>query len=647
MDYTHILSILRGKHRIGAAEKPAPLPDVNLGNNEQISQEMEKLVKTIPDAAKVLAEYKTAVTALATAQNAASQGLGKTAGLYQIMNTKIEDLVKNITFLEEHNASLNAIFTVGSSKAQEYAETIRDIGKEIGFSDVTLTKYVGGVNELTNGFLMSSKVSTAAGKNYRDQMIAFQTYAVETIGLSEDQATGFQKYAGVMGTTANNAAVAIREVSKAAADEMGIDALTAQHDILAGIGEMSDEVRLNYSKMPGSLEIAVLKAKALGVTMAQLDKMGESLMNIEQSVGQEMEYQLLTGKRLLVDGNKSFTNEFRLAKLTGNGTKQAELLADVLAEQGDDLETNYMARQKFAELTGLTDQELSAVITKNKIVKDLGLEGLSKLKGPALADAVAKLETEYAKDKKDGAEKLSKLKIATGTEDKRTTHERAVEDNLLKIADLISRQAGGGKVARKINVGEIQKEMPEKLKSFDDMRSVFDTLSPYLGKVTIASEALGALNAPVVKLISSFDKFAPLLNRVVTEFAEFTKIELKTGETKKVGVKDTLIIPDEGPILRPAKNDVIAAFRPNDVIHKTLSGIAKPAGGDSGMASMLAAFEKMIKTPAPAPAPAQSFDIKSFASAIATALQSVKIEAKIRTDDVYASTSMNNGKNIT
>ena len=322
MDYTHILSMLRGKHRIGQTN-PQTNPNAEQAPDEETNKELQLFIKTIPDAAKVVAKYTEALSNLTTEQNSISQGLGKTVGLYQTINTKIEDLVKNITFLEEHNSQLNKIFKVGSGTAQGYAETIRDIGKEIGFSDVTLTKYVGGVNELTNGFLMSSKVSTAAGKNYRDQMIAFQTYAVETLGLSEEQATGFQKYAGTMGVSAAAAADAIKAVSKAASDEMGIDALTAQHDILAGIGEMSDEVRLNYSKMPGSLEIAVLKAKALGVTMAQLDKMGESLMNIEQSVGQEMEYQLLTGQRLLVDGDKSFTNEFRLAKLTRNGTKQA------------------------------------------------------------------------------------------------------------------------------------------------------------------------------------------------------------------------------------------------------------------------------------------------------------------------------------
>jgi len=657
VDYTHILSMLRGKHRIGVGP---PIPTDNKEGNEQIQQQMELLIKTIPDADKVVKQYKDTLDSLTNTQNSNSQGLGKTIGLYQTMNDKIVDLVKNITFLEEHNSQLNKIFKVGSGTAQVYAETIRRIGDSIGFSDATVTKYVGGLNELTNGFLMSSKVSTAAGTAYRDQMIAFQTYAVESLGLSEEQATGFQKYAGIMGVTAAGASNAIQAVSAAAATEMGIDALTAQHDILAGIGEMSDEVRMNYSKIPGSLELAVLKAKALGVTMDQLDNIGKNLMNIEQSVGQEMEYQLLTGNRLLTQDNKSFTNEYRMAKMTRNSTKQAELLSDILEDQADDLENNYMAREKFQEMTGMNDKELSAVLTKNRIAKELGVAELAKLDGADLAKKVAELEAEYLadKDKSNGAENLKKLKDFTKSQSTKTTHEQIVEDNLKAIADAIGRQ-GGTVATRKadptsgIDVGKIQKDLSGNginnlgsiNKSFDAWRRQFDGAAPMLGKVTIASEAIGALNAPVVKLTTAFSNFALRIDKLVDKFAAFTSIDLKSGTFTGATVKDTLIMPDKGPVLRPAKNDVIAAFRPNDVIHRTLSGMATPAGGDGGMASMLAGLEKIIKTTSPAPA--QSFDIKSFASAIATALQSVKIEAKIRTDDAYASTSMNNGKNIT
>ena len=75
---------------------------------------------------------------------------------------------------------------------------------------------------------------------------------------------------------------------------------------------------------------------------------------------------------------------------------------------------------------------------------------------------------------------------------------------------------------------------------------------------------------------------------------------------------DSLIIPDRGPILKPAPNDVIAAFRPGDVIDKTLKG-----GGGSGI------------------------DYNKMAIAIAAAMQNVKVEATIKTDNLFGSTKQN------
>ena len=648
MDYTHILSMLRGQHRLGQTDPT--------GRKPQDDKDLKLLAKMLPGINDLTLAYATALTELDTANNQAAQGLGKSIAVMQSMNTEIANLTKNITFLEEHNKQLNGIFKVGSGKAQEYAETIRDIGIQVGFSDATINKYIGGVNELTNGFLMSTKITKQSNINYRNQMIAFQTYAVETLGLSQEQALGFQKYAGTMGVSAANATEQIKLLSDQVATEMGIDALTAQHDILAGIGEMSDDVRMNYSKIPGSLEVAVLKAKALGVTMEQLDSMGESLMNIEQSVGQEMEYQLLTGKRLLVQGDKSFTNEFRMAKLTGDGPKQAQLLADVLEDQGDTLRTNYMARKKFAEMAGISDKELSAVLTKTQIAKELGVESLGKLDGADFANKVADLKKEYTAMGDDGKEQLTKLAKLTESQDIRTSHEKVTEDNLIDIAKSI-RKIGGIKADRDkdptttkgINVGKLRKDIPTKMSaSYSGYKEKLSdkTISQGLGAATLKREAMDPITAPIKVLAEALPGFSGVINNLTGTLTSAAGIDLKSGTTP-VHTKDVLITPNKGPILRPAKNDVIAAFRPNDVIHNTLSGMSKPAGGDGGMASLLAGLEKIIKTASPAPAPAQSFDIKLFASAIATALQSVKIEAKIRTDDAYASTSMNNGKNIT
>ena len=75
--------------------------------------------------------------------------------------------------------------------------------------------------------------------------------------------------------------------------EKEIGGIEITQDLLSDMADLSADIQLQYGKMPGSLELAVIKAKQLGINMAQLNTTGQNLLNIESSIGQEMEYQLL------------------------------------------------------------------------------------------------------------------------------------------------------------------------------------------------------------------------------------------------------------------------------------------------------------------------------------------------------------------
>ena len=129
-------------------------------------------------------------------------------------------------------------------------------------------------------------------------------------------------------------------------------------------------------------------------------------------------------------------------------------------------------------------------------------------------------------------------------------------------------------------------------------------------------------------------------------------------------------MPDKGPMIRPAKNDVIAAFRPNDIIHRTVTGMAqspnntvttnnnvttnnktteiiKPATNDRHMEIAIAALNKTLQSMQTQNNNVNvTMDTTKLANDIKLAMQSVKIEAKMRTDDLYSSNRLNNRKNI-
>jgi hypothetical protein len=150
---------------------------------------------------------------------------------------------------------------------------------------------------------------------------------------------------------------------------------------------MSANLQLQYSKIPGSLELAVLKSRALGLSMADLNKTGQSLLNIESSVGEELEYQLLTGRRLLTADGESLTNAYRMATIRGDANEQAELMNKLIEDEGETLKTNLFARQQAAKMLGMDEATLSRAIQKKEILDRLEAESgkdLMSLSGDAL-----------------------------------------------------------------------------------------------------------------------------------------------------------------------------------------------------------------------------------------------------------------------
>jgi hypothetical protein len=157
-----------------------------------------------------------------------------------------------------------------------------------------------------------------------------------------------------------------------------------QRTIDTEIAAAGAEVSLQYSRNPKTLGLAVMKSKALGLSMSQMAATGDKLLNIEESVGNELEYQLLSGKRLVNVHGDSYTNMYRAATLSGDMNKQASIMHDILDSQGEVLETNVLARKQLAETLGVEESTMAKMVQKRKLLKSLGAEKLFDLTGDKL-----------------------------------------------------------------------------------------------------------------------------------------------------------------------------------------------------------------------------------------------------------------------
>jgi hypothetical protein len=263
------------------------------------------------------------------------------------------------------------------------------------------------------------------------------------------------------------------------------------------------------------------------------------------------------------------------------------------------------ARKKAAELMGMDEAQLSKAIQKREIIQKIGAEDLMNLSADKFEGALKDLEAKVAADPTRKALFDDLLKAT----DQRTTAERS-EDLLEQIQSNTKLTASGG-----IDIGALQDTLVNELKltgkgTLNALITTLDRDMELVGEVTNIGKLANAMKTPLQELVKLIPGFG---DQISTAIDNLTKVITASKILSTVGTTDALIMPDRGPILKPAKNDVIAAFRPGDVIDKTI----KSSGGGTGI------------------------DYSKLASAIASAMSNVKVEATVKADTLYAATKLN------
>ena len=199
----------------------------------------------------------------------------------------LTELVKSVTAFEEANAALNESFGLSSTAAAEFAQQLRSIPDTGGVFDVGDEKmfaFAKSVDDVVGGLLKAGQHGTA--------MLKTQKLLVTNWGLTNDQAESYQLF--LQGGTKAAATMLLQQqkISQVIANQVeGLDPLQVQISLTKEISALTNDIQVQYSRIPGSLELAVLKSKALGISVEQLNRTGESLLDIHVSIGKEIEYQ--------------------------------------------------------------------------------------------------------------------------------------------------------------------------------------------------------------------------------------------------------------------------------------------------------------------------------------------------------------------
>ncbi len=253
--------------------------------------------------------------------------------------------------------SVNTSKTLGYSagRANDVARNFQAISLTSRSTNVTMKSLAEATNELSE--------ATGLVSEYSAETLKTQIMLTKQFGLTGEEAAGIYKFSVLSGKS-----------SEKVNDEM-VGAFVASRNtlrvgvnfkaVMAEAAKVSGQLAANFRNNPAEITKAIVQAKALGTTLEQTKNQGEALLNFESSIENELKAELLIGQQLNLE-------RARAAALQGD---QVTVMKE-LANQGMTLEKfqsmNVLAQKSFAEALGLSADELSNQLNKQKIAQEQG-----------------------------------------------------------------------------------------------------------------------------------------------------------------------------------------------------------------------------------------------------------------------------------
>jgi hypothetical protein len=398
------------------------------------------------------------------------RGAQQVAATMEELADKVYKVADGTRYLEDRNADLSKSLGISINAATKLGGMIDKNAKSFGVGGAKLRQYIGNLKSLIGSF---ATLNDLIEDDYGKTLINTQKIFVNSLKLTDQQANAFIKYSAGLKKDSTTQLLATQEMAKAIEKQTGTQGVFL--DLLEGVSALTEDLQIQYSRIPGSLELGVLKAKALGLEMSDLQKTGEDLLDIESSIGQELEYQLISGRRLVdQQSGKSLTNMYREATLRGDASKQADIMNQLLEQEGDTLKNNLFARKQMSDLLGTDEATLARALQKKEILEKIGGESLFKLTGNELTDAVKAIDGLTQSEKEAAIAELEK------NQDLRTTDQ--------KIQDVLGLMTTQGIAAMIKNPQDIQKAIADA--TVGGMTGVAEGLLP--GATPGSAKAAGA-----------------------------------------------------------------------------------------------------------------------------------------------------------
>lgn len=403
----------------------------DISKQSKFFDNLSDLVKDIPVLSKVFGEFQKASD---SARAAAAEGKnGFAAGAKQLGGVFTKFL---------------AAFTIGKivSGLQDFDQRTVSIGRNLNKSREQSDQIVLAFNKagraiegLTGGELQKAAQDLAMSLGTTELASAntAKTLAIQTkfLGMSSEEANSLATYASATNQDYTSMVENItgEVVLTSKRNKLGIDYKAITKDI----AKTSNATKLLIQGQGKSLAQAGIEAKKLGSTIDDIAAAGKNMLNFEESIGAELEAELLSGKE--INNEKA-----RAAALMGDQAGLAKALQEDQALQKFEAAKTVLEQEAIAKAYGLQTDQMANMVAESKALKNFGAKDKDDL-NQAIKKEIERVELLKKQGKFEEAKaEMNKLQQKVGNQSlidqtKNMTIAEKQEEAMTKVSEAMDK----------------------------------------------------------------------------------------------------------------------------------------------------------------------------------------------------------------
>ena len=321
--------------------------------------------------------------------------------------TRAQEVTKSLVaifdILEQRALGVGDGFNISTKRAIDFANSLDNIAVEVGANADASKEYILDLKKLVPGL---GEITDANTRYYKEAVLANDILR-DKLKLSSDEAVQIRSLTRLQNRELIPSIASYIETARDFSDQ----GIMGSFNIFAeALAQTQSNVLAQYSKvLPSALMKTTVEAKRLGLSLDDIYKTGEGMLDIQKQTEASYRFQLVTGKKLEGAQYKNVAAAMNRATVERDVEEQLRIIKDVTENLEDEILANPFARAEVASALNMTESKLVDIIKLRREQGALTAKDIKNLKLTAdREEDLAEIEQIRSKDVVDRVSATSK-----------------------------------------------------------------------------------------------------------------------------------------------------------------------------------------------------------------------------------------------